>query len=319
MIWISTINLANAVKKLGTVDGLTLTNLLHADSNAGVVVASGYAMQRALFAVKAQRAVLAGNKSAADLARNTSEKTERLMIGWTSGAAFIGGFKATLDQRNQHGNVRIYTLIDAGIQFTEAGFGAAWLFSTRPLRQQYGGKLLARLRGGQIGLILFSADIARTLWTGYMEQEKAEQRVTDWLDQCMWGNHPKFDTAAIERLAFMRLSKEPRIETDLRIAERLNKAAIPGLGPILTNRMPARTITVAFPGWLPQASTYKLTQHRNISALGTEQEFGDPSLVTLVDAVGYLKFDTTTLMGDTVVSYWPNAFSDSEMVIEVKN
>lgn len=321
-IWISTINLANAVKKLGTVDGLTLTNLLDAGSNAGVVVASGYAMQSALFAVKEQRAVLAGNKEAANLANAAGAKAERLMIGWTSGAAFIGGIKATLDQRGQHGNVRIYTMIDASIQFAETGFGAAWLISTRQLSVRSGGQLVAsltKLKGGQVGLILFAADIARTLWTGYIEQEKAEQKVTDWLDQCMWGNHPKFDTAGKERLAFMRLSKEPRIETDLRIAERLNKAAIPGLGPILTNRMPARTITVAFPGWLPQASAYELTQHRNITAQGTEQTFSDPSRVKLVDGVGYLKFDTTTLMGDTVVRYWPNAFSDPEMAIPVKN
>ncbi|MBN3828824.1 hypothetical protein G3O00_35260 [Burkholderia sp. Ac-20384] len=83
--------------------------------------------------------------------------------------------------------------------------------------------------------------------------------------------------------------------------------------------MPARTITVAFPGWLPQASAYELTQHRNFTAQGTEQTSNDPSRVTLVDGVGYLKFDTTTLMGDTVVLYWPNAFSDPEMAIPVKN
>lgn len=100
--------------------------------------------------------------------------------------------------------------------------------------------------------------------------------------------------------------------------ERLNKFAIPGLGPILASRMPARTITVAFPGWLPQASAYKLTQHRDIKAPGTEQAFGDPSRVKLVDGVGYLTFDTSTLMGDTVVEYWPNAFSDPDMVFPVK-
>ena len=321
-IWISTINLANAVKKLGTTDGMALTNLLDAGSNAGVVVASGYAMQSALFAVKEQRAVLAGNKSAAELAKTAGESADRLMIGWTSAAAFLGGFKAALDQRGQHGNVRAYTMIDASVQFAEAGFGAAWLVSKRQPVQQYGGRLLAslaKLRGGQVGLILFAADIARTVWTGYMEQAKAEQKVTDWLDQCLWGKHPKFATAGEERLAFMRLSKEPRIVTDLRVMDRLNKLAIPGLGSILASRVPARTITVAFPGWSPQASAYEVTQHRNFNAQGTEQAFGDPSRVAVVDGVGYLTFDTSTLMGDTVVRYWPNAFSDPEMKFEVTN
>lgn len=319
--WISTVNLANAVKKLGTTDGLILANLLDVGSNAGVVVASGYAMQGALFAVKAQRAVLAGDEKLAAMAERGAARADRLMIGWTSAAAFIGGFKASLDQRGQHGNVRIYTMIDAGVQFAEAGFGAAWLLGTRSVGTGFGGELLAslsRLKGGQVGLILFAADIARTLWTGYMEQAKAEQTVTDWLDQCLWGKHPKFETAGEERRAFMQLSKEPRIETDLRVMERLNKVAIPGLGPILASHMPARTITVAFPGWLPQASAYELKQHRNIDALGTEQAFNDPSRVKLVDGVGYLTFDTSTLTGDTEVCYWPNAFSDPDINFPVK-
>ncbi|KML15842.1 MULTISPECIES: hypothetical protein [Burkholderia] len=100
--------------------------------------------------------------------------------------------------------------------------------------------------------------------------------------------------------------------------ERLSKIAIPGLGPILASRMPARTITVAFPGWLPQASEYKLTQHRDIKALGKEQEFGDPSQVKLVDGVGYLTFDTSTSMGATMVEYYPNAFSDPDLVFPVE-
>jgi len=321
-IWISTVNLANAVKKLGPTDGLTVANLLDAGSNVGVVAASGYALQSASFAVKEQRAILAGNKQAAELAKTAGEKADRLMIGWTSAAAFIGGFKATLDQRGQHGNVRSYTMIDAGVQFAEAGFGAAWLYSKRYVGKRFGGELLAslsRLRGGQVGLILFAADIAHTLLNGYIEQAKAEQKVTDWLDQCLWGRHPKFETNDEERRAFMALSMEPRIETDLRMIERLNKVAIPGLGPILASRMPARTITVTFPGGLPQASAYELKQHRNMNALGTEQAFDDPSRVKLIDGVGYLTFDTSTLMGDTVVRYWPNAFSDPEIDFEVKN
>ena len=75
---------------------------------------------------------------------------------------------------------------------------------------------------------------------------------------------------------------------------------------------------LAFPGWLPQASEYELTQHRNMDALGTEQAFNDPSRVKLVDGVGYLTFDTSTLTGDTEVCYWPNGFSDPDMNFPVK-
>ena len=60
-------------------------------------------------------------------------------------------------------------------------------------------------------------------------------------------------------------------------------------------------------------------QHRNFNAQGTEQAFGDPSRVMVVDGVGYLTFDTSTPMGDTVVRYWSNAFSDPEMKFEVTN
>jgi hypothetical protein len=126
----------------------------------------------------------------------------------------------------------------------------------------------------------------------------------------------------------MRLHREPRIESDMIFDEKLAKATIPVIGPVLVNLMPVRTVTVTLPGWLPQASAYALTQYKNLTSQGKEQsygdpdkarDFGDPNKVKLIDGVGYLTLDTGTLIGDTVLTYWPNAFSDPEIFFKVKN
>ncbi len=100
-----------------------------------------------------------------------------------------------------------------------------------------------------------------------------------------------------------------------------------GTGPLLVNQVPARTITVTLPGWKPQISAYRLAQHRNLNRDGVEQTmgdpdthtFGDPGRVTVADGAGQLAFDTQTQIGDTVVTYWPNGFSDPDISFEVEN
>lgn len=252
------------------------------------------------------------------------------MIGALGVSALAGALKAIGDQSDARGKVRTYIIIDSAMQFGEAAVAAAYLFGGK-----WGEKLrmaaLTRFSSrspGPIGLGLIAFDLLRTIWANYVEGKKSEQKVCDWLDHCLWGKHPQWDLASKERLEFMRLHQEPRIESDMLFNEKLGKATIPVIGPVLVSLMPVRTVTVLLPGWLPQASAYALTQYKNFSSQGKEQgygdpikerEFGDPSKVKLVDGLGYLTVETATLIGDTVLTYWPNAFSDPEVSFTVKN
>ncbi|KXJ65814.1 hypothetical protein AXY46_14445 [Achromobacter xylosoxidans] len=325
-MWGSAVNLSTAIKRLGKDDGDVIARLLDVGSNGNSAAAAGYGIQSAMHYVAMQRAVIGGKEKAASAAGAAIVQAERRMIGAMGIAAFIGALKSGRDQFNAQGNVRAYLIIDAAMQFGEAGVAAAYLFGDQLGTTAF--RSFARLNAGAVGVALIAFDILRTLWAGFIEEQKAEQKVYDWLTHCLWGKDPQWDSASKERLEFTRLHQEPRIESDMLFNEKLGKATIPVIGPVLVSLMPVRTVTVLLPGWLPQASAYALTQNKNFSSQGKEQgygdpnkeqEFGDPSKVKLVDGVGYLTVETATLIGDTVLTYWPNAFSDPEVSFTVKN
>lgn len=329
-MWGSAVNLSTAIKRLGQHDGNVVAKLLDVGSNAAGTVASGYGVKSAMQFVAMQRAVIRGKGIDVAVIETAITRAERRMIGALGVSALAGALKAIGDQSDARGKVRTYIIIDSAMQFGEAAVAAAYLFGGK-----WGEKLrmaaLTRFSSrspGPIGLGLIAFDLLRTIWANYVEGKKSEQKVCDWLDHCLWGKHPQWDLASKERLEFMRLHQEPRIESDMLFNEKLGKATIPVIGPVLVSLMPVRTVTVLLPGWLPQASAYALTQYKNFSSQGKEQgygdpikerEFGDPSKVKLVDGVGYLTVETATLIGDTVLTYWPNAFSDPEVSFTVKN
>lgn len=329
-MWGSAVNLSTAIKRLGQHDGDVIARLLDVGNNAAGTVASGYGVQSAMQYVAMQRAAIRANGLAASVSNVATTLAERRMIGALSVSALAGALKAGGDQLDARGKVRTYIIIDSLMQFSEAAVAAAYLFGGK-WGEMFGIAALTKFSSrppGPVGVGLVAFDVLRTLWGSYVEGQKSEQKVCDWLEHCLWGNHPQWDSAGKERLEFTRLHQEPRIETDMLFNEKLGKATIPVIGPVLVSLMPVRTVTVLLPGWLPQASAYALTQYKNFSSQGKEQgygdpnkerEFGDPSKVKLVDGVGYLTVETATLIGDTVLTYWPNAFSDPEVSFTVKN
>ena len=329
-MWGSAVNLSTAIKRLGQHDGDVIARLLDVGNNAAGTVASGYGVQSAMQYVAMQRAAIRANGLAASVSNVATTLAERRMIGALSVSALAGALKAGGDQLDARGKVRTYIIIDSLMQFSEAAVAAAYLFGGK-WGEMFGIAALTKFSSrppGPVGVGLVAFDVLRTLWGSYVEGQKSEQKVCDWLEHCLWGNHPQWDSPGKERLEFTRLHQEPRIETDMLFNEQLGKATIPVIGPVLVSLMPVRTVTVLLPGWLPQASAYALTQYKNFGSQGKEQgygdpnkerEFGDPSKVKLVDGVGYLTVETATLIGDTVLTYWPNAFSDPEVSFTVKN
>lgn len=329
-MWGSAVNLSTAIKRLGQHDGDVIARLLDVGNNAAGTVASGYGFQSAMQYVAMQRAVIRAKGLGTSVSNVATTLAERRMIGALSVSALAGALKAGGDQLDARGKVRTYIIIDSLMQFSEAAVAAAYLFGGK-WGEMFGIAALTKFSSsppGPVGVGLVAFDVLRTLWASYVEGQKSEQKVCDWLEHCLWGNHPQWDSASKERLEFTRLHQEPRIESDMLFNEKLGKATIPVIGPVLVSLMPVRTVTVLLPGWLPQASAYALTQYKNFSSQGKEQgygdpnkerEFGDPSKVKVVDGVGYLTVETATLIGDTVLTYWPNAFSDPEVSFTVKN
>ncbi len=329
-IWGSAVNLSNAIKRLGQHDGALIARLFDVGANAASAVASGYGVQSATQYVAMQRAAIQGKVRGVNVLNIDITRAERRMIGAMGLSALAGAISAATDQFDTRGKVRTYIIIDSLMQLSEAAIAAAYLFGGKSA-EKYAIAALTNFSSrppGPVGLGLVAFDVLRTLWASYVEEQKSEQKVCDWLDHCLWGNHPRWDSAGTERLEFMRLHREPRIESDMIFDEKLAKATIPVIGPVLVNLMPVRTVTVTLPGWLPQASAYALTQYKNLTSQGKEQsygdpdkarDFGDPNKVKLIDGVGYLTLETGTLIGDTVLTYWPNAFSDPEIFFKVKN
>lgn len=318
-VYIAADNLLNAVNALGT-DGLTLATALDIGTNAAVSVSAGAAMQSAVLSVKAQRDALVAAKATINPNIDTAIKfADRLAIGAAGVAGFLGGFKTARDATGQHGNVLGWSIVSATVQFSEAGIAAAYVFGKK-LATRFSIEALGAVAGfeaGPIGWAILGLDILNTAITAYNKQQATEQAVTDWLDQCFWGKHLTFPTMDAERLAFCRLSQEPYIDADRHITQKLSTVAIPGVGPILASHLPARTLTVVFPGWRPQISAYTVTQHREVNALGVEQSLNALGAVELRDGAGYLTFDTQTQFGETAVIYWPNGFSDPAIRFEL--
>ncbi|MBN3857091.1 hypothetical protein G3N59_27285, partial [Paraburkholderia sp. Ac-20340] len=312
-VYVAADNLLNAVAELGN-DGLTLATALDIGTNAAVMVASGSAMRSAMLAVKQQRdSLVAGRVATDDKIKVAGEFADRLAIGAAGVAGFLGSIKTAFDASDQHGAVKAWSILSTGVQFTEAGVAAAYLLGGWAARFSGIAAMgyIAGIEAGPIGWSILTLDILNTLITAYNKQQAAEQDINDWLDHCFWGKHSQFPTMDAERLAFARLSQEPYIDSDRHVMEKLATVAIPGIGPALSNRLPARTMTVVFPGWQPQVSAYKITQYKEINALGVEQSLNDPGRVEVQGGAGILTFDTKTQIGGTAVTYWPNGFSDS--------
>ncbi|MBN3857093.1 hypothetical protein G3N59_27295 [Paraburkholderia sp. Ac-20340] len=318
-VYVAADNLLNAVNELGN-DGLTLATALDIGTNAAVMVASGSAMRSAMLAVKQQRdSLVAGRVATDDKIKAAGEFADRLAIGAAGVAGFLGGVKTAFDVFDQHGGVKTASIISATVQFSEAGIAAAY-FLRKKLAETIAIEAIstfAEIEAGPVGWFILSLDILNTLIAAYNKQQAAEQDINDWLGKCFWGKSPQYPTMDAERLAFARLSQEPYIDSDRHVMEKLVTLAIPGVGPALSNRLPARTMTVVFPGWKRQISAYKITQYKEVNAMGVEQSLNDPGRVEVQDNTGVLTFDTQTQIGGTAVKYWPNGFSDPAIHFEL--
>ncbi|CAG9191911.1 conserved hypothetical protein [Paraburkholderia tropica] len=318
-VYVAADNLLNAVNELGS-DGLTLATALDIGTNAAAMVSSGAAMRSAMLAVTQQRDSLAAGKAVKDVKiEAVANFADRLAIGAAGVAGFLGGIKSTRDAMSQHGEVMAASIVSATVQFSEFGIAAAYLYGQQ-LAKTFGIRAFAtfaEVEAGPVGWAILSFDILNTLIAAYIKQQVAEQNINDWLDHCFWGKHPQFPNMDTERLAFARLSQEPYIESDRHITEKLATVAIPGIGPILSTQLPARTMTVVFPGWHPQIGAYEITQYKEFNALGVEQSLNDPGKVVMRGNDGYLTFNTQTQIGGTAVIYWPNGFSDPAVHFEL--
>ncbi|TBU86946.1 hypothetical protein [Phytopseudomonas dryadis] len=196
---------------------------------------------------------------------------------------------------------------------------------------------IARLGSGPIGWTLLALELSYQTIRVWNDKNTEERKVTDWIARSIWGtgihrNRIFSDetlspfTPEEETKEFYRFFMEPHIETDVAVLRTLASVNIPAWGTINKIRhgsyLPAdaRTVTVALPGWKPQVSAYIITQHNEFRFTGIQKTLDDPDLVQLRKGVGvgYISYPTDTLGGNIEVKYWPNAFAEPDLVLEME-
>jgi hypothetical protein len=197
------------------------------------------------------------------------------------------------------------------------------------------GLAIARLGSGPIGWTLLALEAAYHVIKTLNEKNADEKKVTDWIARSIWGTGVRIRsfrsdepltafTPEEETKEFYRFFMEPHIETDVAVLRTLGSVNIPIWGIMNQvnhgSQLPedARTVIVALPGWQPQVSTYTITQYNEFRFTGIQKTLNDPNMVQLRNGVGYISYPTNTLGGDIEVKYWPNAFAEPNLVLEME-
>ncbi|WP_152608068.1 hypothetical protein [Burkholderia sp. A9] len=56
-----------------------------------------------------------------------------------------------------------------------------------------------------------------------------------------------------------------------------------------------------------------------VFGLMTESAFDDPEKIAIKVGNGYLRLEARNRLGNTVVRYWPNAFTQPDLMLEMTN
>ncbi len=145
-----------------------------------------------------------------------------------------------------------------------------------------------------------------------MRADKA--KVADWIKQSCLGLAPKHSSEE-EQQKYYELFLKPQIDTSLKLGNIALESVFPG-----SRREPRaqRDVVILLPGWQPQISAYQVTQ-KVVLGLMTESAFDDPERIEVKGRNGYLRLEAHNLFGNTAVRYWPNGFTQPDLMLEMTN
>ena len=169
------------------------------------------------------------------------------------------------------------------------------------------GRAALWLANAPVGLIITGLQLAYT-WN---QTRLDKAKVADWISQGCLGTSPTF-TAAAEQKTYYELFLMPRVDTN----HRFGNIALEHITPSIGLPRVQREVAILLPGWQPQLSAYTVTQHVIVGFM-TETVASDPAKVEHKNGNGYLRLEAHNLVGNTVVRYWPNGFTQPELVLEM--
>lgn len=313
----SVTNTATALNQFTAADQSALVNSLNVTGNLLGVGGAGKGLTTGVLNRQRDLAALRGKAAEAKALRELANRTDRLamkLVALASLATALKDFAAMLQQgRNE---VRV-TAAGIAIQVTSAAVGVAhlqakmWTDGLVRLGQKAvlagtTARTAIWFAGPPVALIITALQVAYT-WN-LSRADKA--KISDWINRGCLGIDSRFD-GATEQKGYYELFLKPRIEADYEFGNIVLEGIVPSFGLPRAQR----SIMVVLPGWQPQISAYALTQNVLFGVM-TENELSDPRKVELARGNGYLRLDAHNLLGDTKVRYWPNGFTQPELVLE---
>lgn len=321
-------NTATALNQFTAADQSALVNCLNVTGNLLGMGGAGKALTAAVLNRQRDMAMLRGKKSEAEVLKTLANKADRWAISLTAAAALATALKDSIALRQQGQQQRTVAAICVAIQIASGGVGVAHVFAKIwAERLTQGGATVAIQATGRAVLLstmgraaIWFADapvalIITALQLAYTwNQSRVERaKVTDWIKQGCLGLDSTFD-GATEQKAYYQLFLTPKIDASYRFGNIVLDGIAPRFGP----SRPQREVVVLLPGWRPQVSAYTVSQHV-VFGLMTESVIDDPAKVEVKSGNGYLRLDAHNLTGNTAVRYWPNGFTQPDLILEMIN
>lgn len=319
---------AAALNQFTAGDQSALVNSLNATGSLLGLGGAGKGLASAVLNRQRDMAALSGRAAEAEALRMLADRADRLAISLVALASLTFAFKdlIALDKQGQH--ERGVTAVGVALQGVSAGVGFAYLGAKmwseglvqigKKTALQVAGRTALLGTAGRAAIWFSGAPVALVLTALQLayawNQARADKaKIADWIRQGCLGVAPTLDGAA-EQKAYYELFLKPKIDTSYKFGNIVLESVLPSIGVPRAQR----DIAVVLPGWQPQISAYAVTQHVAFSLLD-ENAFSDPAKVEIRGGNGYLRLEAHNLLGNTVVRYWPNGFSQPDLVLEMTN
>ena len=321
----SVTNTANALNELVTTDQSALVNCLNVTGNLLAIEGAGKGLTAAVLSRQHDLAALNGKRAEAEALKKLASRADRWAIALVAGASLVTAFKDKHSLDSRGSTEKSVTTVGIRIQEASAAIGFSYLGAK--MWTQGATELAAKIAlqksaervafaaveraaiwfaGAPIALILAALQVAHA-WN----QSRADKaKITDWISHGCLGLSPALDGKA-EQQKYHELFLSPRIDTSVKVGNVVLESILPRFGAPRTQR----EVVVWLPGWQPQISAYKIVQHVAFG-LFEEDSFDDPSAVRVVKGNGYVQVGARNLLGNTVVRYWPNGFTQPDLVLE---
>lgn len=324
----SVTNTATAMSQLSITDQSALVHSLNVTGNLLGIAGAGKGLSAAVLNRQRDLAALRGEAAGAEALKKLADRADRWAIALVAGASLVTAYKDYFAITGKGRRESDVSRAGIALQGAAAGLGfshvLAKLWTSRlrltveSIAMQRGGQAALLSIAGRAAIWLADAPVALILTAiqlGYAwNQARADRaKIADWISQGCLGQEPIFDGPKEQRM-YYELFLKPRIESNTKFGNVVLEGTLPRFGA----PRPQRDITVLLPGWQPQVSAYALTQHVAFGVM-TESTLNDPAKVTMKNGNGYLQLEVHNLLGDTVVRYWPNNFTQPDLMLEMKN